>query len=82
MTTYPNSHRVLKGGLLLTNRESARVLRIVTLQYNPEKLALSLQRRTTLDRQASSGAQGDGCEIAIGNKPKSLVLPYRNEAIQ
>jgi hypothetical protein len=82
MTTYPHFPRVLKGDLVLTDPESARVLRIVTLQYNPEKLMRSLQRRTSLDRQTSSGAHGDRCDIPIGDKPKSLVLLYKNEAIQ
>jgi len=43
MTTFPNSPKVLKSGLVLIDPESARVLRIISLQYNPEKLTRSLQ---------------------------------------
>jgi len=43
MTTFPNSPRILKGGLVLIDPESARVLRIIALQYNPESLSRSLQ---------------------------------------
>ena len=43
MTTFPNAPRILKGGLVLIDPESARVLRIIALQYNPESLSRSLQ---------------------------------------
>ena len=43
MTTFPNSPRILKGGLVLVDPESARILRIIALQYNPESLSRSLQ---------------------------------------
>lgn len=43
MTTFPNSPKVLKGGLVLIDPESARVLRIISLQYNPDSLSRSLQ---------------------------------------
>jgi hypothetical protein len=42
MTTFPNSPRVLKGGLVLIDPESARVLRIISLQYNPDSLSRTL----------------------------------------
>jgi Contractile injection system tube protein len=43
VTTHPNSPRLLKGGLVLIDPESARVLRIISLQYNPDSLSRSLQ---------------------------------------
>lgn len=43
MTTFPNSPKLLKGGVVLVDAESARVLRIISLQYNPESLTRSLQ---------------------------------------
>jgi hypothetical protein len=43
MTTFPNAPRILKGGLVLIDPESAKVLRIIALQYNPESLSRSLQ---------------------------------------
>ncbi|TBW12975.1 hypothetical protein E0E50_01525 [Azotobacter chroococcum subsp. isscasi] len=47
MTSFPNSPRVLKGGLVLIDLESARVQRIISLQYNPDSLSRSLQLQAT-----------------------------------
>ena len=47
MTTFPNSPRVLKGGLVLVDPDSGRVLHIVSLQYNPESLSRSLQMQSS-----------------------------------
>jgi hypothetical protein len=41
--SYPNSPKLLKGGIVLVDPESARVLRIVSLQYNPDTLTRTLQ---------------------------------------
>ncbi|MEP7343052.1 MAG: hypothetical protein ABI977_35320 [Acidobacteriota bacterium] len=43
MTTFPNSPRLLKGGIVLIDPDSGAVGRIITLQYNPETLTRSLQ---------------------------------------
>lgn len=43
MTTFPNSPKVLKGGIVLIDVESARVQRIISLQYNPDSLSRTLQ---------------------------------------
>jgi len=43
MTTFPNSPRLLKGGIVLIDPTSASVQRIITLQYNPETLNRTLQ---------------------------------------
>jgi hypothetical protein len=43
MSSFPNSPRLIKGGLVLIDPESARVLRIISLQYNPDSLTRSLQ---------------------------------------
>jgi hypothetical protein len=56
MTTYPNSPRILKAGLVLIDPESAKVLRIIALQYNPEKLTRSLQV------QSAGGESGNRSE--------------------
>jgi len=40
MTTFPNSPRILKGGLVLIDPESARVLSIIALRYNPDSLTI------------------------------------------
>jgi hypothetical protein len=40
MTAFPNFPRILKVGLVLVDPESARVLRIIALQYNPDSLTI------------------------------------------
>ncbi len=47
MSTFPNSPKILKGGLVLIDPESAKVQRIISLQYNPETLSRSLQVQAT-----------------------------------
>jgi hypothetical protein len=49
MTTFPNSPRLLKAGLVLLDPESAAVQRIIALQYNPDTLSRSLQPQTIKD---------------------------------
>ncbi len=45
MSTFPNSPRLLKGGIVLLDAESGIVQHIITLQYNPDTLTrmLSMQ---------------------------------------
>lgn len=43
MTTFPNSPRLLKGGIILLDPNTAAVRRVVALQYNPETLTRTLQ---------------------------------------
>lgn len=43
MTNFPRSPRLLKAGLVLIDPASSQVLRVVSLQYNPETLSRSLQ---------------------------------------
>jgi Contractile injection system tube protein len=43
MTTFPNSPRLLKGGIVLIDPQSSAVLRVIALQYNPETLTRTLQ---------------------------------------
>lgn len=43
MTTFPNSPRLLKGGIVLIDPETSAVQRIISLQYNPDTLTRSLQ---------------------------------------
>src|SRR5688572_17516285 len=43
MTTFPNSPKLLKGGLVLIDPETAMVQRIIALQYNPDTLTRSFQ---------------------------------------
>ena len=43
MTTFPRSPRVLKGGLVLVDPESGKLLRVIVLQYNPDTVTRTLQ---------------------------------------
>jgi len=43
MTTFPNSPRLLKGGIVLLDSMTSAVLRMITLQYNPDTLTRTLQ---------------------------------------
>ena len=66
MTSFPNSPKVLKGGIVLIDPESARVQRIISLQYNPDSLSRSLQVQ---------GAGGEG-----GNR--SEALRFKGAAVE
>lgn len=43
MSSFPGSPRLVKGGIVLIDAESGQVLRVVSLQYNPDSLSRSLQ---------------------------------------
>lgn len=43
MTGFPNSPRLLKGGIVLLDPNTAAVQRIIVLQYNPDSLSRTLQ---------------------------------------
>ena len=43
MTTFPNSPKLLKDGIMLIDPGTSAVLRIIALQYNPDTLTRSFQ---------------------------------------
>jgi len=43
MSTFPNSPRLVKGGIVLIDPDTSAVIRTITLQYNPDTLTRSLQ---------------------------------------
>jgi hypothetical protein len=43
MTSFPNSPRLLKGGIVLIDPASTAVKRIIALQYNPDTISRTLQ---------------------------------------
>ena len=45
MSGYPNSPRIVKGGLVLIDPSSGHVERVIALQYNPDSLTRTLQAR-------------------------------------
>ncbi|HVO42179.1 MAG TPA: hypothetical protein VMT34_06140 [Aggregatilineales bacterium] len=46
MTTFPGSPRLLKGGIVLLDPDTAAVQRIIPLQYNPDTLTRTLQAQS------------------------------------
>ncbi len=56
MTTFPNSPRILKGGMVLINAATSAVQRIIVLQYNPDTL------NRTLQVQGAGAESGDRME--------------------
>jgi hypothetical protein len=47
MTTFPNSPRLLKGGIVLIDPGSGAVRRVIALQYNPDTLTRTLQPKAS-----------------------------------
>jgi hypothetical protein len=47
MSTFPNSPKLVRGGLLLVDPSSGAVRRVITLQYNPDSISRSLQIKST-----------------------------------
>ena len=43
MTGFPNSPRLIKGGIVLLDPETAQVKDVISLQYNPETMTRSFQ---------------------------------------
>jgi len=43
MTTFPRSPQLLKGGIVIMKPESGKVIRIISLQYNPDTLTRTFQ---------------------------------------
>jgi hypothetical protein len=46
MSSFPGSPKLIKGGLVLVDAETANVLRIISLQYNSDSLTRTLQVQT------------------------------------
>jgi hypothetical protein len=46
MTTFPNSPRLLKGGIVVVDPESGAIQRVIALQYNPDTLSRTLQPKS------------------------------------
>ncbi|HET8660282.1 MAG TPA: hypothetical protein VFM55_14950 [Micromonosporaceae bacterium] len=53
MTAFPGSPKLLKGGLVLVDPAGGALLRVISLQYNPDTLTRSFQI------QATGGEGGD-----------------------
>jgi hypothetical protein len=56
VTTFPGSPRLARGGIVLLDPGTARVLRVIALQYNPDSVSRTLQA------QGIGGEPGDRLE--------------------
>lgn len=69
MSTHPNAPRLVKGGLVVVDPETARVLRVISLQYNADTLSRTLQ--------AQAAGAGDG-----GSGGRSEPLRFKGPAVE
>lgn len=63
------SPRLLKGGLVAMDPDSGAILRVVSLQYNPDTLT-----RTLAARAATTGGGGGAGGAATGDRSEALRL--------
>ena len=56
MSSFPNSPKLIKAGLVLVDADTAQVQKVISLQYNSESLTRTLQVQTT------GGASNDRIE--------------------
>lgn len=73
MTTFPNSPKLLKGGIVLVDPASGAVRGAIALQYNPETLSRSFQI------QAAGGEGGDRSQALRIKGP--AVESYKLEVV-
>jgi hypothetical protein len=88
MTTFPNSPRLLKGGIVLINPGTGIVQRIIVLQYNPDTLTRSLQVQSigeSTDRSQALRIKGPPVETykldAEIDAADQLEFPEQNGAV-
>ncbi len=89
MTTFPNSPRLLKGGIVLIKADTGDVKRIIALQYNPETLTRTLKGQTLgedSDRSQAMRLTGPPVETykldAEIDAADQLEFPEQNEAVK
>ena len=89
MTTFPRSPKLLKGGIVLIDPETSAVQRIISLQYNPEKLMRTLKGSTVgedSDRSQALRLKGPPVETykldAEIDAADQLEFPEQNEEVK
>lgn len=75
MTTFPNSPKLIKGGIVLIDPASSMVQRIITLQYNPETLTRNFQIQTP----GGGGDRSDALRLS-GPPVESIKLDVEIDA--
>ena len=78
MTTFPNSPRLLKGGIVLIDPETSAVQRIIALQYNPDTLSRTLQLQAVEGRRRPIG--GDAADRAAGGDDQARRRDRRDRS--
>ena len=43
MSAFPNSPQLLKGGIVIMEPDTGQVIRVISLQYNPDTLTRTFQ---------------------------------------
>jgi hypothetical protein len=66
MSTFPNSPRLLKGGIVLMDPDTGVIERVIALQYNPDTLTRTLQVQA----------------IDTGHKDRSDALRLKGPAVE
>ena len=73
MTTFPNSPRLVKGGIVLIDPDTSAVRRVIPLQYNPDSLSRTLQA------QGVGGEGGDRLEALRLTRPAVETITVEAE---
>lgn len=73
MTTYPNSPKILKAGIVLVSPQSGQVQKVISLQYNPHSLS------RTLTPQAYGGENPDRAEALRFKGPAQETISLEAE---
>ena len=55
MTSFPNSPKVVRGGIVLTDPKSGQVRSVISLQYNPDSLSRTLTPKVYSNGNAQQG---------------------------
>ncbi len=74
MATFPNSPRIVKGGIVLVDAKSGRTLTVITLQYNSDNLS-----RTYEPRNFGEGGQGEALRFT-GPAEETLKIEVEIDA--
>lgn len=72
MTGFPNSPRLLKGGIVLVDPDTSTVRRVIALQYNPDTLTRTLQVQAI-------GGEGDRLEALRLKGPPNETIKVEAE---
>lgn len=74
MTTFPNSPKIVKGGIVLVDAKSGQTLNMITMQYNPDSLS-----RTYQPQGFGDGGQGEALRFK-GPAVETLTIEVEIDA--